>query len=150
MVAVSTQLLKPSSTKETANARILFILLSLQQNLGPGGRAILIEEENRKCTDGGGSSSSSGTGEAEARHETEGEKDANTKTKTKMRMRIGGFDARRVVYKGWVEVQRFVYGDGATGSYVVMSRDLGSPISWRQVWKALITSPAVEAHVLRK
>ncbi|KAH0589905.1 hypothetical protein H2248_000097 [Termitomyces sp. 'cryptogamus'] len=98
---------------------------------------------------GGGNADPRGDGDGEGSGGAgTGEKDP--KTETKMRMRIGGFDARRVVYKGWVEVERFVYGNGGTGSYVVMSRDLGSPISWRQLWKALITSPAVEPHVLRK
>ncbi|KAF4586107.1 Chk1 protein kinase [Pleurotus pulmonarius] len=65
------------------------------------------------------------------------------------RLRIGGFDKRKVLFKGWVEVEPFEYR-GADGSFCVMQRDEGSPISWRQLWKALIISPAVEPHVLRK
>ncbi|KAG9217645.1 hypothetical protein CCMSSC00406_0003666 [Pleurotus cornucopiae] len=65
------------------------------------------------------------------------------------RLRIGGFDKRKVMFKGWVEVEPFEYR-GSDGSFCVMQRDEGSPISWRQLWKALIISPAVEPHVLRK
>lgn len=73
------------------------------------------------------------------------------------------------MFKGWVEVEPFEYR-GSDGSFCVMQRDevrafycsrcarlsmidglvQGSPISWRQLWKALIISPAVEPHVLRK
>ncbi|TFK38828.1 CAMK/CAMKL/CHK1 protein kinase [Crucibulum laeve] len=65
------------------------------------------------------------------------------------RLRVGGFDQRKVLFKGWVEVEKFTYR-GSEGSFCVMQRDEGSPISWRQLWKALIKSPAVEPHVLRK
>ncbi|KAF9482952.1 CAMK CAMKL CHK1 protein kinase [Pholiota conissans] len=65
------------------------------------------------------------------------------------RLRIGGWDKRRQMFKGWVEVERFTYR-GAEGSFCVMRRDEGNPISWRQLWKALIESQAVEPHVLRK
>ncbi|KAG6865213.1 hypothetical protein C0991_004414 [Blastosporella zonata] len=66
-----------------------------------------------------------------------------------LRLRIGGFDARKMVFKGWIEVERFTYR-GTVGSYCIMKRDVGSPISWRQLWKALINSEGVEPHVLRK
>ncbi|KAG6834889.1 hypothetical protein H0H93_006615, partial [Arthromyces matolae] len=44
-----------------------------------------------------------------------------------LRLRIGGYDARKVVFKGWVEVERFSYR-GIVGSYVVMSRDVRTHI----------------------
>lgn len=66
-----------------------------------------------------------------------------------LRLRIGGFDRRKMVFKGWVEVERFSYR-GSEGSFCVMQRDVGNPISWRQLWKALIMSTAVDPHVLRK
>ncbi|GLB36848.1 putative CAMK CAMKL CHK1 protein kinase [Lyophyllum shimeji] len=66
-----------------------------------------------------------------------------------LRLRIGGYDARKERFKGWVVVEKFTYR-GSVGSYCVMQRDEGNPISWRQLWKALINSPAVEPHVLRK
>ncbi|KAG5650531.1 hypothetical protein H0H81_011920 [Sphagnurus paluster] len=84
-----------------------------------------------------------------------------------LRLRVGGYDARKVMFKGWVDVEKFVYR-GSVGSYCVMQRDVvsgirfaqtracpsvmiqGSPISWRQLWKALVNSPSVEPHVLRK
>ncbi|PPQ83836.1 hypothetical protein CVT25_000895 [Psilocybe cyanescens] len=65
------------------------------------------------------------------------------------KMRIGGWDARKQVFKGWVDVEKFSYR-GAEGSFCVMRRDEGNPISWRQLWKAVIKSPLVEPHVLRK
>lgn len=40
------------------------------------------------------------------------------------RLRIGGHDKRRVAFKGWVTVEKFIYRDrGVEGSYVVMKRD---------------------------
>ncbi|KAF8060725.1 kinase-like domain-containing protein [Lyophyllum atratum] len=66
-----------------------------------------------------------------------------------LRLRIGGYDARKMMFKGWVDVEKFTYR-GSVGSYCIMQRDEGSPISWRQLWKALINSPGVEPHVLRK
>ncbi|PFH47274.1 hypothetical protein AMATHDRAFT_67963 [Amanita thiersii Skay4041] len=66
-----------------------------------------------------------------------------------LRLRIGGRDRRMVTFKGWVEVEKFSYRN-YQGSFCVMQRDVGNPISWRQLWKALILSEAVEPHVLRK
>ncbi|KAF8625648.1 hypothetical protein AX15_005269 [Amanita polypyramis BW_CC] len=65
------------------------------------------------------------------------------------KLRIGGYDRRKIMFKGWVEVEAFSYR-GHKGSFCVMQRDVGNPISWRQLWKALILSEAVEPHVLRK
>ncbi|KAJ7741771.1 kinase-like domain-containing protein [Mycena maculata] len=66
-----------------------------------------------------------------------------------LRLRIGGQDARKEVFRGWVEIETFEY-HGALGSFCVMQKDNGNPISWRQLWRALIQSPLVEPHVLRK
>ncbi|KAJ7089095.1 kinase-like domain-containing protein [Mycena epipterygia] len=66
-----------------------------------------------------------------------------------LRLRIGGHDARKEVFRGWVELEAFEY-HGATGCFCVMQKDGGNPISWRQLWRALIQSPPVEPHVLRK
>lgn len=38
------------------------------------------------------------------------------------RLRIGGFDKRKVMFKGWVEVEPFEYR-GSDGSFCVMQRD---------------------------
>lgn len=65
------------------------------------------------------------------------------------RIRVGGWDKRRQMFKGWVEVERFTYR-GAEGSFCVMRRDEGNPISWRQLWRAVIESQLVEPHVLKK
>lgn len=85
------------------------------------------------------------------------------------KLRIGGYDKRRVAFKGWVLVEKFVRRDRQLdGSFIVMQRDevnisgraffssssdmnfQGSPISWRQLWKALIESESISPHVLRK
>ncbi|KAF7344003.1 Protein kinase domain-containing protein [Mycena venus] len=66
-----------------------------------------------------------------------------------LRLRIGGHDARKEVFRGWVEVEQFEY-HGDHGSFCVMQKDSGNPISWRQLWRALIQSPGVEPYVLRK
>ncbi|RDB27406.1 Serine/threonine-protein kinase CHK1 [Hypsizygus marmoreus] len=66
-----------------------------------------------------------------------------------LRLRIGGLDKRKTMFKGWVEVEKFTYR-GSVGSFCVMQRDVGNPISWRQLWKALICSPNIDPHVLRK
>ncbi|KAJ3516678.1 hypothetical protein NMY22_g14148 [Coprinellus aureogranulatus] len=59
--------------------------------------------------------------------------------KEKARLRIGGFDNRKQVYKGWVEVEYFRRGEWE-GSFVVFKRDVGNPISWRMVWKGVVRS----------
>ncbi|KAF5319490.1 hypothetical protein D9619_008540 [Psilocybe cf. subviscida] len=67
------------------------------------------------------------------------------------RLRVGGWDSRRVVFKGWIEIERFTYRDGAMqGSFCVMKRDEGNPMSWRALWKRLLESELVEPHVLKK
>ncbi|KZS90129.1 Pkinase-domain-containing protein [Sistotremastrum niveocremeum HHB9708] len=68
----------------------------------------------------------------------------------KVSMKVGGYDRRKEVFKGYVEVESFEYGSFEGGSLVVMKRDKGNPISWRQLWKALINSEGVEQHVLRR
>ncbi|TEB29201.1 kinase-like protein [Coprinellus micaceus] len=77
--------------------------------------------------------------------------------KEKVRLRIGGYDSRRVVFKGWVEVEYFRregmgvgMGRGWEGSFVVFSRDEGDPISWRRMWKEVVKSEGVLEWVLRK
>ena len=45
-----------------------------------------------------------------------------------MRLRIGGHDLRKEMFKGWVEVERFVYRS-SEGSFCVMKRDEVS-LSW--------------------
>ncbi|KAH7906290.1 kinase-like domain-containing protein [Hygrophoropsis aurantiaca] len=65
------------------------------------------------------------------------------------RLRVGGYDNRKMVYKGWIELERFNYGE-TNGSFCVMQRDEGNPISWRTLWKALVRSPSIDPHVLRR
>lgn len=66
-----------------------------------------------------------------------------------LRLRVGGYDKRNIAFKGWVELENFRYAE-TDGSFCLMTRDVGNPISWRQLWKSLILSPAVDPHVLRK
>ncbi|KAF5364551.1 hypothetical protein D9757_011805 [Collybiopsis confluens] len=67
-----------------------------------------------------------------------------------VKMRIGSYDRRKVAYKGWVEIEHFTYKAMESGSFCVMSRDEGNPLSWRQLWKDLLTSTAIGPHVLKK
>ncbi|KIK54864.1 hypothetical protein GYMLUDRAFT_231599 [Collybiopsis luxurians FD-317 M1] len=67
-----------------------------------------------------------------------------------IKMRIGGYDKRKVAYKGWVELEHFSYRGIEGGSFCVMSRDEGNPLSWRQLWKDLLKSDAISLHVLKK
>ncbi|KAI0696596.1 kinase-like domain-containing protein [Cytidiella melzeri] len=77
--------------------------------------------------------------------ETRRDTDGVARTK----MRVGGFDKRKLIFKGTVELEEFET-DGHRGTFCVMHRDQGNPISWRTLWKALIMSPAIEPHVLRR
>lgn len=67
----------------------------------------------------------------------------------KARMRIGGYDNRKQVFKGWVDVEYF-RKRGFEGSFVVFQRDEGNPISWRTMWKEVVKSELVLPYVLRK
>ena len=42
-----------------------------------------------------------------------------------LKVRIGGWDRRKVIFKGWVTVETFSYR-GSMGSFVVMQRDVVS------------------------
>lgn len=44
-----------------------------------------------------------------------------------IRLRIGGYDRRKMMFKGWVDVEKFSYR-GAHGSFCVMQRDVVCPI----------------------
>ena len=39
-----------------------------------------------------------------------------------LRLRVGGYDRRKVMFKGWVEIERFAYR-GTEGSFCIMQRD---------------------------
>ncbi|TRM62534.1 kinase-like domain-containing protein [Schizophyllum amplum] len=66
-----------------------------------------------------------------------------------LRLRIAGYDLRKQLFKGWVDIEAFHYR-GAEGSFCVMQRDTGNPISWRQLWKHLISDEHINPYVLRK
>ena len=40
-----------------------------------------------------------------------------------LRLRVGGYDRRKVMFKGWVDVEKFSYR-GTEGSFCVMQRDV--------------------------
>lgn len=63
--------------------------------------------------------------------------------------RVGGYDARREVFKGFVEIEQLVI-KGSLLSLCIFRRDVGNPISWRQLWKAVVSSPQVDPVVLKK
>ncbi|EIW85898.1 CAMK CAMKL CHK1 protein kinase [Coniophora puteana RWD-64-598 SS2] len=77
---------------------------------------------------------------------TEDNQDLQT---TRFRLRVGGYDRRNIMFKGWVELEPFSWRE-QEGCFCVMTRDVGNPISWRQLWKAVLKSPGVEPYVLRK
>ncbi|KAF8528347.1 CAMK CAMKL CHK1 protein kinase [Hysterangium stoloniferum] len=65
--------------------------------------------------------------------------------------KIGGYDKRKERFTGYVEIETFSWDGGESrGSFCVMRREKGSPISWRQLWKAMIVSPRVEPYVLKR
>ncbi|KAI0288298.1 CAMK/CAMKL/CHK1 protein kinase [Russula brevipes] len=65
-----------------------------------------------------------------------------------LRCRIGGFDHRRVQYKGWVIIEPFAKAD--VRSFCVMQRDEGDPISWRRMFKATVQSQQLTQFVVRQ
>ncbi|EJD07738.1 CAMK/CAMKL/CHK1 protein kinase [Fomitiporia mediterranea MF3/22] len=67
----------------------------------------------------------------------------------RLRLRVGGYDKRHEVFKGWIEIEPFVY-QGIEGSFCIMQRDQGNPISWRQLWKAVVQDVGVGPHVLKR
>lgn len=54
--------------------------------------------------------------------QTSTDENASSENEAPLRVRIGGFDRRKEMFKGWVEVEGFVY-HGAEGSFCVMQRD---------------------------
>ena len=76
----------------------------------------------------------------------------HTPPKVTLRLRVGGYDRRKERFKGWVELESFAkpHLGIEEGSFVVMKRDEGNPISWRQLWKGLILSQGVKPWVLMK
>ena len=69
---------------------------------------------------------------------------------TTILLRVGGYDARREPWKGFIEIEPFPSREHGMLSLCIMKRDLGNPISWKQLWKALVNSPELSPIVLRK
>ena len=69
---------------------------------------------------------------------------------TTILLRVGGYDARREPWKGFIEIKPFPSREHGMLSLCIMKRDLGNPISWKQLWKALVNSPELSPIVLRK
>jgi serine/threonine-protein kinase Chk1 len=49
-------------------------------------------------------------------------KDAGVEGTSILRLRVGGYDRRKMMFKGWVEVERFGYRE-TEGSFCIMQRD---------------------------
>jgi serine/threonine-protein kinase Chk1 len=49
-------------------------------------------------------------------------KDTDTGNISIWRLRVGGYDRRKVMFKGWVEIELFGYS-GKEGSFCIMQRD---------------------------
>lgn len=65
--------------------------------------------------------------------------------------RIGGLDRRKEQFRGTIELEPFRRTDkGLDGSFVVMTRERGNPLTWRQLWKQTVLSEGVKEHVLMK
>ncbi|CAE6447974.1 unnamed protein product [Rhizoctonia solani] len=79
------------------------------------------------------------------------EEDSDSNHPGRVSFRIGGLDKRREQFRGTIEIEPFRFADrGLDGSFVVMSRERGNPLSWRQLWKQTVLNAAVQQHVLRK
>jgi hypothetical protein len=69
-----------------------------------------------------------------------------------LRLRIGGYDKRKVMFKGWIELEPFTYR-GMEGSFCVMQRDIVrvsanswlSRVSYLRPGKSHIVETAVES-----
>lgn len=68
-----------------------------------------------------------------------------------IRLRIGGHDARKLMFKGWVELEPYAdRRSGFEGCFCLMKRDVGSPISWRSVFRGVCKDEGVADLVVRK
>lgn len=67
-----------------------------------------------------------------------------------LRWRIGALDHRRVPFKGWVIAEPFSMADGSVGSFCIMQRDEGDPLSWRRMFKGTVQSQQLAQYVLRR
>lgn len=45
-----------------------------------------------------------------------------------LRLRIGGYDKRRIAFRGWVELEKFSYAE-TDGSFCLMTRDVVGLVS---------------------
>jgi hypothetical protein len=55
-----------------------------------------------------------------------------------LRLRIGGYDKRKVMFKGWIELEPFSY-QGMAGSFCVMQRDVVCRSSFRSTKNITLT-----------
>ncbi|EUC65218.1 Serine/Threonine-kinase chk1 [Rhizoctonia solani AG-3 Rhs1AP] len=77
--------------------------------------------------------------------------DSNTDQPGRESFRIGGLDKRREQFRGTIELEPFRLADrGVDGSFVIMSRERGNPLSWRQLWKQTVLNDSVKQHVLMR
>ncbi|KDN36029.1 hypothetical protein RSAG8_11115, partial [Rhizoctonia solani AG-8 WAC10335] len=60
------------------------------------------------------------------------DEDSNSDHPGRVSFRIGGLDRRREQFRGTIELEPFRLADrGLDGSFVIMSRERGNPLSWR-------------------
>ncbi|CAE6441063.1 unnamed protein product [Rhizoctonia solani] len=80
-----------------------------------------------------------------------GEDNSNSDHPGRVSFRIGGLDRRREQFRGTIELEPFRIADRELdGSFVVMNRERGNPLSWRQLWKQTVLNDAVKQHVLMR
>ncbi|CUA73994.1 serine/threonine-protein kinase Chk1 [Rhizoctonia solani] len=80
-----------------------------------------------------------------------GDEDSDDAHPGRVSFRIGGLDKRREQFRGTIELEPFRLADREVdGSFVIMSRERGNPLSWRQLWKQTVLHANVKQHVLMK
>ncbi|KAG8712943.1 Chk1 protein kinase [Ceratobasidium sp. 394] len=80
-----------------------------------------------------------------------GSDEANPDHPGRISFRIGGLDRRKEQFRGTIELEPFRLTDhGLDGSFVIMSRERGNPLSWRQLWKQTVMSDGVQEYVLMR
>ncbi|KAG8683310.1 Chk1 protein kinase, partial [Ceratobasidium sp. 395] len=76
--------------------------------------------------------------------------DTNPDHPGRVSFRIGGLDHRKEQFRGTIELEPFRLVDhGLDGSFIIMSRERGNPLSWRQLWKETVMSDGVRECVLK-
>ncbi|KAH7870246.1 kinase-like domain-containing protein [Lentinula edodes] len=64
------------------------------------------------------------------------------------KLEIKGRDAQKMSFSGWIEMENFMHEE-IKGSFCIMSRAKGEPLSWQQTFQSLLESNAVSPHIIR-